>query len=147
MNRPATRRLRRRPEFSTAARDSGQVVEFTGMLPLILMVLVLVWEAFLIGWSMTYTTHSANEGARIAAVGGGQAEVEEAARKRVSGRFADDDSFTVKYPTGLQCDGAGPRDPDCGYVRVSIKPPLVLKGFTLPITVSHRAKIVHEGKG
>jgi hypothetical protein len=147
MRRPAIRGPRPLPEIPDGERDRGQIVEFTGMLPLILMVLVLVWEAFLIGWSMTYTTHSANEGARVAAVGGGQKEVEAAAIKRVSGRFADDDSFEVEYPTGAQCDGAGPRDPDCGYVRVSIKPPLVLKGFTLPMTVSHRSKIVYEGKG
>ncbi|GAA1561784.1 hypothetical protein GCM10009678_50840 [Actinomadura kijaniata] len=151
MSRGARQRPRRRwgfwPELPRSERDRGQVVEFTGMLPFILLVFVAVWEAFLIGWSMSYTTHSANEGARVAAVGGDQEEVREAARKRVVGSFADDENFKVKYPVGAQCDGAGPRDPDCGYVRVSIKPPLVFEGLNLPITVSHRARVVYEGKG
>lgn len=126
------------------ASDAG-IVEFTGLLPLILVtVVVLVWEGFLLGMSATYAGHAANEGARVAAVGGSYEEVKENAVQRISGIWADDDNIEVIYPGGDQCDGTGPKHPDCGYVRVRIKPPLVFPGFLLPMSVSARNKVVYE---
>ncbi|MEW2352514.1 hypothetical protein [Spirillospora sp. NPDC029432] len=132
-----------------AASDAG-VVEFTAMLPIVLVtVVVLVWEAFLIGMSATYASHAANEGARIAAVGGDYAEVKEASVKRIHGAWADEDNIEVIYPTGQRCDrDVTPQpDADCGHVRVDIKPPLVFPGFLLPMEVSARTKVVYEGEG
>ncbi|WP_019634360.1 TadE/TadG family type IV pilus assembly protein [Actinomadura atramentaria] len=126
-----------------SGRDRG-AVEFVGMLPLVLTTVLLVWEAFLIGMAMTYSAHAANEGARVAAVGGGPRAVRDGAVERVYGTWADERNIRVRYPTGAACDDDGPRDPDCGYVRVSIRPPAVFPGLLLPATVSARTRIVDE---
>jgi hypothetical protein len=127
-------------------RSDAGVVEFTSMFPLIVLTVVLVvWEAFLIGMAATFSSHAANEGARAAAVGASGAEVEEAAIDRISGMWADEENIDVHYPTGDRCRGARP-DPDCGYVRVTIKPPLLIPGVLLPMDISARTKIVYEGE-
>jgi pilus assembly protein CpaE len=129
--------------------DAGQV-EFSGMLPLILLTVLTVWEAFLIGMSMTYAGHAANEGARVAAVGGDYDQVRAEAVRRVSGTWADKDNIAVRYPShpcaGHTPPDPRPYDPDCGYVRVSIKPPLIFPGFLLPLTVSARTRVIYEGR-
>jgi pilus assembly protein CpaE len=121
-------------------RSDAGAVEFTAILPLTLATVMLVWEGFLIGLSATYAGHAANEGARAAAVGAGQKEVEKQAVRRISGAWADQDNVDVRYPSDR-------RDPDYGYVRVSIKPPLVFPGLLLPMKVSARARVVQEGTG
>ncbi|MFI0351594.1 TadE/TadG family type IV pilus assembly protein [Actinomadura sp. 9N407] len=123
--------------------DAG-VVEFTGLLPLILVTVLIVWEGFLLGMSATYAGHAANEGARVAAVGGGYDEVERAAVKRIYGAWADEENIEVVYPGGERCSPV-PLHKDCGYVRVSIKTPLLIPGVVLPTRVSARAKVVYEG--
>ncbi|MFC9972705.1 TadE/TadG family type IV pilus assembly protein [Spirillospora sp. NPDC127200] len=129
-----------------ALRSDAGVMEFTAMLPLILVTFLLVWEALLIGMSTTYTAHAANEGARVAAVDGDYAQVKAAAVKRISGVWADEDNIEVRYPGGRLCDpDKVPQiDEDCGYVRVNIRPPLLFPGVLLPMTVTARTKIVYE---
>ncbi|GAA2421242.1 septum formation initiator [Actinomadura vinacea] len=124
-------------------------MEFTGILPVLLTTCLLVWEAFVVGMSATYTGHAANEGARVAAVGGDQAEVKEAAVKRIAGAWAEEENILVRYPTGDLCDPAKvPQvDEDCGHVRVDIKVPLLFPGVMLPMTVSARTKVVYEQEG
>ncbi|MEU5208165.1 TadE/TadG family type IV pilus assembly protein [Streptomyces sp. NPDC020742] len=54
--------------------DRGQVsVEFLGMLPLIGLVLVLLWQLVLVGYAYTLAAHAADRGARAASAteGGG----------------------------------------------------------------------------
>ncbi|MFF5260658.1 TadE/TadG family type IV pilus assembly protein [Actinomadura viridis] len=138
----------RRPPAPSARRDSG-AVEFTGILPVLLTTCLLVWEAFLVGMSATYTGHAANEGARVAAVGGDYDEVKKAAVERIAGMWADEENIQVRYPTGDVCDpNKVPRvDEDCGYVRVNIKVPLLFPGVMLPMTVSARTKVVYEQEG
>ncbi|MER6311632.1 TadE/TadG family type IV pilus assembly protein [Streptomyces sp. NPDC001739] len=47
--------------------DRGQVsVEFLGLLPLILLVLVLLWQLVLVGYSYSLAAHAADRGARAA---------------------------------------------------------------------------------
>ncbi|MBC6461872.1 TadE/TadG family type IV pilus assembly protein [Actinomadura sp. HBU206391] len=122
--------MRKRP-------DAG-MVEFTAMLPIVLTTLMLIWETFLLGMSATYAGHAANEGARVAAVGGGQKAIEEEAVRRISGAWAKEENIKVEYPTDK-------RDPDYGYVRVTIKPPLLFPGVLLPMSVSARSRVVYEG--
>ncbi|MEV7377862.1 TadE/TadG family type IV pilus assembly protein [Streptomyces lydicus] len=47
--------------------DRGQVsVEFMGLLPLILLVLVLLWQCVLVGYTYSLAAHAADRGARAA---------------------------------------------------------------------------------
>ncbi|AJC56254.1 TadE/TadG family type IV pilus assembly protein [Streptomyces sp. 769] len=55
-------------------RDRGQIsVEFLGLLPLILVVLVLLWQFALVGYTYALAAHAADRGARAATAldGGG----------------------------------------------------------------------------
>ncbi|MFB4312840.1 TadE/TadG family type IV pilus assembly protein [Actinomadura sp. 21ATH] len=124
------------------------MVEFTGMVPLILVTVLLVWEGFLLGMSATYAGHAANEGARIAAVHGDYGQVKSAAVERIFGVWADEENIEVHYPTGRVCDpDQVPQvDKDCGYVRVTIEPPLLFPGVLLPMEVSSRTRVVYEGE-
>ncbi|MEE1927808.1 TadE/TadG family type IV pilus assembly protein [Streptomyces sp. TRM 70351] len=50
--------------------DAGQVtVEFLGMVPLILLTLVLLWQFVLVGYTFTLAGNAADEAARAGAVG------------------------------------------------------------------------------
>ncbi|WP_329519605.1 AAA family ATPase [Spirillospora sp. NBC_01491] len=118
------------------ARDGG-FVEFTGMLPLIGMVLVAVWEIFVLGMSATYASHGANEGARTAAVSGDRARIEKDSLGRMTGMWGDAKHAKVHYTTD-------PKNPDYGYVRVEIKAPLLFPGVFLPWTIGSRSKIISE---
>jgi hypothetical protein len=114
------------------------MIEFTGMLPAILLTFIVVWEAFLIGMSMTYAGHAANEGARTAAVNGDYQDIKREALRRVSGAWADERNVEVYHQTARN-------HPDYGYVRVTIRPPLLFPGVLLPMEVSARSKVVYEG--
>jgi hypothetical protein len=117
--------------------DSGNF-EFVAMLPFLIPLVLLVWEGYLIGMSMTYASHGANEGARVAALGGSREDVEKAAVALTSGVWADKKYVTVDYPSDRS-------DPNYGYVEVKIKPPFVLRGLVLPMTISARSRVVYEG--
>ncbi|MGX2994810.1 AAA family ATPase [Streptomyces sp. JNUCC 64] len=100
---PATRRrrlggdrgalaLRRR-----AADDRGAVtLEFAGMFPLLLVVLALLWQCALYGYTFSLAGNAADEGARAATAaaafgGGGQGACEAAAREHLPGAWQDAD--------------------------------------------------------
>ncbi|GLY85316.1 TadE/TadG family type IV pilus assembly protein [Actinoallomurus iriomotensis] len=118
-----------------ADRDRGGVtVEFTAMLPLIIMALLLVWEAFLIGYAADLAGHAANEAAREAAVTTDRDRITQAARERVSGGWADARRLMVSVTAD-------------GYARVTVRPPLVFPGVVLPLDLSARSKIVRESTG
>ena len=52
-------------------RDGGQLsVEFTGMVPIILVTLVLLWQAVLVGYTFTLASGAADEGVRKAVAAG-----------------------------------------------------------------------------
>ncbi|MEU3604446.1 TadE/TadG family type IV pilus assembly protein [Streptomyces sp. NPDC035033] len=51
--------------------DRGQVaLEFTGMVPLILLTLALLWQVVLVGYAHTLAANAADEAVRACAVGG-----------------------------------------------------------------------------
>ncbi|AEW96235.1 MULTISPECIES: TadE/TadG family type IV pilus assembly protein [Streptomycetaceae] len=67
-------------------RDSGQIsVELLGIAPLILLVLLLVWQFVLVGYTWTLAGEAADRAARVAAVGG---DAEGAAREALPGAWA-----------------------------------------------------------
>jgi pilus assembly protein CpaE len=109
------------------------------MLPLVLFMLLALWQLFVTGMSATYAGHAANEGARAAAVSPGNYQtIKTAALGRITGMWGDPEHARVIYPTD-------PKDPDYGYVRVEIKTPLVFPGVFGPLTMGARAKVVPEG--
>lgn len=70
--------------------DQGQVaIEFVGMLPYILLIVVAVWECVLIGYAYSLAGNAADEGARVGAVSGVGA-CEEAAQEHVSAAWGTD---------------------------------------------------------
>ncbi|GHJ31016.1 hypothetical protein TPA0910_54490 [Streptomyces hygroscopicus subsp. sporocinereus] len=80
---PAGRFLRKRG-------DRGQVtVEFLGVLPLALIVLVVIWQAVLVGYTYSLAGNSADKGARAGAAEGAGA-CQEAARKDIPGSWTAD---------------------------------------------------------
>ncbi len=93
-------------------RDGGQAtIELVGLFPLLLLILLFIWQAVLMGVGAHYAANSAQEGARAAAVGG---DVSAAARAAVPASFA----ANMRVRTS----------PDDGTVTVTINPPLFLPG-------------------
>ncbi|MEU5271059.1 AAA family ATPase [Streptomyces hygroscopicus] len=70
--------------------DRGQVtVEFLGVLPLALIVLVVIWQAVLVGYTYSLAGNSADKGARAGAAEGAGA-CQDAARKDIPGSWTAD---------------------------------------------------------
>jgi hypothetical protein len=119
--------------------DRGQVsVEFLGMTPLIVLTLVLMWQAVLVGYTFTLAGNAADEAVRAgtAAPRGGarQAACAEAGMKHLSGAWKGDAS--------VQCSASG-------YVTadVSLKVPVLFPGvISFPVTVRGHAGTVEEVK-
>lgn len=121
------------------ASDAGQVsIEFLGMTPLILLTLVLVWQAVLVGYTFTLAGNAADEAVRAgtAAPPGGarQAACSAAGRKDLSAAWRGDAT--------VSCGGSG-------YVTadVSLKVPALFPGlFAFPARVHGHAGAVEEAK-
>ncbi|MEU7105448.1 AAA family ATPase [Streptomyces sp. NPDC046215] len=93
--------------------DRGQIaVEFTGLLPLILVVLAVVWQCVLIGYTYSLAGNAADKGARAGAVGG---DCVAAARADVPGAWGSE---------GIGCGEEG----GVYRARVSLAVPLLLPG-------------------
>jgi pilus assembly protein CpaE len=119
--------------------DAGvAITEFVVLIPFIGLILLLIWQAIIVGLTSMYSSHASAEGARAVAVlgyddPGAQAEVERRAVARVSDQWGDKNHFH------LSVDG--------DYVKVTIDAPAVLPGVHSPWGISTRAKIVYEDGG
>ncbi len=119
--------------------DSGvAITEFVVLIPFIGLILLLIWQAILVGLTSMYSSHASAEGARAVAVLGydsmdARSEVERRAVARVSDQWGDRDHFH------LSVDG--------DYVKVTIDTPAVLPGMHGPWGISTKAKIVYEDGG
>ncbi|EST32166.1 TadE family protein [Streptomyces roseochromogenus] len=119
--------------------DRGQVsIEFLGMTPLIILTLVLMWQAVLVGYTFTLAGNAADEGVRAgtaAAPGGArQAACSAAGMKHLSAAWRGDAVVT--------CNPSG-------YVTadVYLKVPVLFPGvFSFPATVHGHAGAVEEVK-
>ncbi|MFD9795212.1 TadE/TadG family type IV pilus assembly protein [Streptomyces sp. NPDC059070] len=101
-----------------ARRDRGQVVvEFTGMLPIILVTLVAIWQLVLTGYAFTVAGHVADEGARAGAA-------------RNGGPGACASAMAAALPDGWDgtpgCGGGG--DPDVFAATVGVRVPVLFPG-------------------
>lgn len=119
--------------------DRGQIsVELLGMTPLIVLTLVLMWQAVLVGYAFTLAGNAADEGVRAgtAAPPGERSGVcEQAALRHLSGAWRGGASVE-------RCDGSG-------YVTadVAVKVPVLFPGFVdFPVTVHGHAGAVEEAK-
>ncbi|HZG03373.1 MAG TPA: TadE/TadG family type IV pilus assembly protein [Streptomyces sp.] len=111
-------------------RDRGQVtVEFVGMLPLILVLLALMWQLVLVGYTFTLAGNAADEGAREAAVDG---DCQEAAREDLPDAWQGE----------VHC---GPGESGMATATVRLKVPVLFPGAAnLPLTVTGKAGAVRE---
>ncbi|MFJ8883347.1 TadE family protein [Streptomyces sp. NPDC102402] len=122
-------------------RDHGQLsVEFTGMVPIILVTLVLLWQAVLVGYTFTLASGAADEGVRKAAAAGawGRAgSCEEAVRERLPAAWEGSASI----------DCTAPAPDDTVKVSITLKAPALFPGFAdLPVPVKAEAGAAAEGK-
>ncbi|MER0243010.1 TadE/TadG family type IV pilus assembly protein, partial [Streptomyces sp. HSW2009] len=122
--------------FRGRGGDRGQVtVEFLGMVPVILIVLAVLWQCVLVGYTYSLAGNSADRGARAAAASdtGGGAACEEAALRDLPSAWRGDAS--------VSCPTAG------GVVRatVRIKVPVLFPGAgNFPWTVTGTAGAAEE---
>jgi pilus assembly protein CpaE len=111
---PKGSRDRRRAKVGAGARDdAGQAaLEFTGMFPVVMLLVLLVWQVGLTSVSLALTGHAANEAARAAALG----EDVSTALDTVPDWFAQ--AMTVT------------QSPSGDSVRVRTRLPILTPGFT-----------------
>ncbi|AKN71303.1 septum formation initiator [Streptomyces sp. PBH53] len=119
--------------------DRGQVsVELLGMTPLIVLTLVLMWQAVLTGYAFTLAGNAADEGVRAGTAaprGERFAACERAALEHLSGAWR----------AGADVEHCG----GTGYVRadVAVKVPVLFPGLIdFPVTVHGHAGAVEEVK-
>ncbi|WP_238441845.1 pilus assembly protein [Streptomyces pratensis] len=109
-------------------------VEFTGMVPIILVTLVLLWQAVLVGYTFTLASGAADEGVR-AAVGDSATSCRAAVLERLPGAW--EDSLTVACEPGS----------DVFRTTVTLEAPALFPGFaSLPIPVTATAGAAAEGE-
>ncbi|WP_062207057.1 TadE/TadG family type IV pilus assembly protein [Streptomyces sp. NBRC 109706] len=116
-------------------RDRGAVVvEFAGLFPLVLLMMAVIWQCVLIGYTFSLAGNAADEGARAGAGARGDAEsaCSAAAREHVPGA----------WETSVSCPLVG----EVRTARVELKVPVLFPGaFNLPMTVSATAGAAEEG--
>ncbi|MET8181994.1 AAA family ATPase [Streptomyces sp. NPDC005336] len=113
--------------------DRGQVsVEFLGVLPLVLIVLAVIWQLVLVGYTYSLAGNSADKGARAGASGGPGA-CQEAAQKDIPGSWSAD----------ITCPGRG--SGPVYKVTVRLQVPVLFPGAAdFPWTVTGTAGAADE---
>jgi pilus assembly protein CpaE len=111
--------------------------EFVGIFPLIVFLILLVWQVSLVGLTSMFTGHAANEAARAVAVLGydtpqAQAEVRRRTVQRVPGAWKPDEHLRISVVNG--------------YARVSIDTPAILASWHVPYELSASSRIVWESR-
>ncbi|MGP3953749.1 AAA family ATPase [Streptomyces sp. 7N604] len=119
-----------------AGGDSGQVaVEFLGMVPVILLVLVLLWQCALLGYTYALTGNAADEAARAATAAGSPGPCEEVATKELPQAWKDSGPEINCFPeSGLW------------KAEVGLKVPVLFPGTVdFPVTIMGEAGAAEEG--
>ncbi|MFF4244238.1 pilus assembly protein [Streptomyces sp. NPDC001822] len=121
--------------------DRGQlIVEFTGMVPIILITLVLLWQAVLVGYTFVLASGAADQGVRKA-VAAGAWDRQSRCRAAVHERLPD------AWDGPARIDDCGTSGRDMVKVSVTLKAPVLFPGFaSLPIPVKAEAGAAAEGK-
>ncbi|KUJ66085.1 septum formation initiator [Streptomyces albus subsp. albus] len=117
--------------------DRGQVtVEFLGVIPLILVVLIVIWQCVLAGYTYSLAGNAADQGARAGAAAetGGAAACARAAREDLPSAWRESASTECREEGGLF------------KATVRVKVPVLFPGAAdFPWTVSGTAGAVKEG--
>jgi hypothetical protein len=118
--------------------DRGQVsIEFLGMTPLIILTLVLLWQAVLVGYTFTLAGNAADEAVRAGTAvppGARQAACSAAGLKHLSAAW--------RGSAAVSCGGSG-------YVTADVRlhVPVLFPGLIdFPATVTGHAGAVEEAK-
>ncbi|MEU9856732.1 TadE/TadG family type IV pilus assembly protein [Streptomyces sp. NPDC047974] len=115
-----------------ARGDRGQVaVEFTGMVPVILLTMALLWQVVLVGYSYVLAGNAADEAARAAAVGG---DCEGAGSRHLDGAWSG----------RVHC---GPSANGMVTATVTVDTPILFPGLGGFPLVEAEAGAVYEGEG
>ncbi|MFD7322354.1 TadE/TadG family type IV pilus assembly protein [Streptomyces sp. NPDC059875] len=111
--------------------DKGQVaVEFLGMVPLILLTLVLLWQCVLVGYTFTLAGNAADEAVRAGAVEG---DCREAGMRHLEGAWAAGAEVACAPEGGMV------------HATVRLKVPVLFPGaVSFPFTVTGEAGAVRE---
>jgi pilus assembly protein CpaE len=129
----------KRPK-SIAARfagESGQAtVEMTGIVPVLVVVLLVLWQIVLVGLTFVFSGHAARAGARAFAVGD---PVQPAALAAVPDAWLGEAQVTPHAPAST----SDPQDIE-GSVTVSICVPLMVPGFGCAVRIPSTASTVLE---
>jgi pilus assembly protein CpaE len=151
---PESRGERAKSIVARFAGESGQAtIEFAGLLPLALLVLILLWQIVLVGATFVFAGHAARAGARALAVGD---PVQSAALNDLPGAWQP--NATVQQSPGQTCDGHASASLSTidGCVSVTVDTPLLVPGLldhVLPPihtdagTVLEEAALPSEGLG
>jgi pilus assembly protein CpaE len=119
------------------ARLSGErgqtTVEFAGLLPLLLVVVLLLWQIGLVGYTFMLAGHAAREGARELAT--------DTTDTRTDRPYAD--KATEDLPDAWR-NGAKVDRPDDHTVRVKLKLPVLLPSLRTNVKISSEAGTVIE---
>ncbi|WP_059013146.1 TadE/TadG family type IV pilus assembly protein [Streptomyces specialis] len=125
----------RRTAAGGPRRDRGAVlVEFAGIFPLILVMLAMIWQCVLIGYTFSLAGNAADEGARAGAGADGDAEA------------ACEAAATAHLPAAWEADVSCPLVGNVRRAEIDLRVPVLFPGaFNLPLTVSGSAGAAEEG--
>ncbi|MCX4819071.1 pilus assembly protein [Streptomyces sp. NBC_01142] len=114
--------------------DRGQaIIEFTGMVPIILVTMVVLWQAALVGYTFVLAGNAADKAVSAGTATDGDRD---AACKR-----AGTEDVPGAWTHGISCY----EDGDLVRAEADLKVPLLFPGgFNLPITVPGRAAAATE---
>lgn len=89
VEKPKTHYLRKRQPVKAVAEEGQSTIEFTAMIPLILLLTIILWQVGLWGVSAAYAGHAADEAARAASIGQTHDQIQTAALSAIPGWFRD----------------------------------------------------------
>lgn len=128
-----------------AASDRGATaLEFAGIVPLIGLLALTIWQVVLVGLTSMYSSHASNEAARAVAVLGydhRNTEEAKANREEVRRRAVEGIRGKWKDRNHLHIDVHD------GYAVVTIDTPVLLPGWQSTWGITTKAKIVNERDG
>jgi hypothetical protein len=114
--------------------DRGQAaIEFTGMVPIILGTMALLWQATLIGYTFSLAGNAADEAVRAGAVATGD-------RSAACAAAAEEDLPDAWSLGPVSCVATG----DLVTAQVKINVPVLFPGFDIPVNITAHAAARRE---